>query len=48
MVRRARTIPTKTDRIRIQPAQLVIYQAYNYMLGGKIVDSYQVEKTGQS
>ena len=42
--------PLRPDRIRIQPAQMGnLPSAYNYMLGGKIVESYQVDrKTGQS
>ena len=42
--------PLRPDRIRIQPASIGnLPTAYNYMLGGKVVESYQVDrKTGQS
>jgi len=42
--------PLRPDRIRIAPASKGnLPTAYNYMLGGKVVETYQVDrKTGQS
>tara|TARA_Y100001973_G_scaffold22839_1_gene34122 strand:- start:3412 stop:5580 length:2169 start_codon:yes stop_codon:yes gene_type:complete len=42
--------PLRPDRIRIAPASMGnLPSAYNYMLGGKVIDTYLVDrKTGQS